>query len=129
MFIIDAMSQEPVYEQLVNQTERYILLGALNGGDAMPSVRRMSVTLPVNPNTIQKAYTELDRRGVIISVPGKGCFIAENAKEIIAISGRKRLSQLQKLLEELKLAGVAKSDVQNIVSTVYDKEEQYDNGK
>lgn len=129
MFIIDAMSQQPVYEQLVNQTERYILLGALSGGDAMPSVRRMSVTLSVNPNTIQKAYTELDRRGVIISVPGKGCFIAENAKELIAISGRKRLSELQRLLEELKLAGVTKNDVQNIVGTVYDKEEQYDNGK
>lgn len=123
MFIIDTMSQQPVYEQLVTQTERYILLGVLNGGDAMPSVRRLSVKLSVNPNTIQKAYTELDRRGVLFSVPGKGCFVAENAKELISLSGRKRIDELQKLLEELRLAGITKHDVLNLLNHVFGEED------
>lgn len=123
MFIIDTMSQQPVYEQLVTQTERYILLGVLNGGDAMPSVRRLSVKLSVNPNTIQKAYTELDRRGVLFSVPGKGCFIAENAKELISLLGRKRIDELQRLLEELRLAGITKHDVLNLLNNVFGEED------
>ena len=123
MFIIDTMSQQPVYEQLVTQTERYILLGVLNGGDAMPSVRRLSVKLSVNPNTIQKAYTELDRRGVLFSVPGKGCFVAENAKELISLSGRKRIDELQKLLEELRLAGITKHDILNLLNHVFGEED------
>ncbi len=123
MFIIDTMSQQPVYEQLVTQTERYILLGVLNGGDAMPSVRRLSVKLSVNPNTIQKAYTELDRRGVLFSVPGKGCFVAENAKELISLSGRKRIDELQRLLEELRLAGITKHDVLNLLNNVFGEED------
>lgn len=122
MFIVDAMSQQPVYEQLINQTERYILLGVLNGGDAMPSVRRLSVTLSVNPNTIQKAYSELDRRGVIISVPGKGCFVAENARAVISESGRKRLAEVRQLLEELKLAGITRQDVTDILNDVFKEE-------
>lgn len=123
MFIIDTMSQQSVYEQLVTQTERYILLGVLNGGDAMPSVRRLSVKLSVNPNTIQKAYTELDRRGVLFSVPGKGCFVAENAKELISLSGRKRIDELQRLLEELRLAGITKHDVLNLLNNVFGEED------
>ncbi len=72
MFIIDTMSQQPVYEQLVTQTERYILLGVLNGGDAMPSVRRLSVKLSVNPNTIQKKHIQsLTGAECFFSVPGK----------------------------------------------------------
>ena len=62
MFVIDVMSRVPVYEQLINQVEEQILTGLLNSGDKMPSVRSLSVSLSINPNTIQKAYTELDRR-------------------------------------------------------------------
>lgn len=82
MFVIDVMSRVPVYEQLINQVEEQILTGLLNSGDKMPSVRSLSVSLSINPNTIQKAYTELDRMKLIITVPGKGSFVSSEALNI-----------------------------------------------
>ena len=75
MFVIDVMSRVPVYEQIINQVEEQIMTGILKEGDKMPSVRSLSVKLSTNPNTIQKAYSELDRRQMIVTVPGKGSFI------------------------------------------------------
>ena len=72
MFVIDVMSRVPVYEQIINQVEEQIMTGILKEGDKMPSVRSLSVKLSTNPNTIQKAYSELDRRQMIVTVPGKG---------------------------------------------------------
>ena len=62
MFQIDIMSRIPVYEQIIRQTEKFILIGVLNAGDKLPSVRQLSAELSINPNTIQKAFTELDRK-------------------------------------------------------------------
>ena len=65
MFMIDPMSRQPVYEQIIRQMERFILSGMLAPGDQLPSVRSLSLELSINPNTIQKAYSELDVRGII----------------------------------------------------------------
>ena len=62
MFVVDVMSRVPVYEQIIKQVEEQVLTGILKEGDKLPSVRSLSVKLSINPNTIQKAYTELDRR-------------------------------------------------------------------
>lgn len=69
MFVVDVMSRVPVYEQIIKQVEEQVLTGILKEGDKLPSVRSLSVKLSINPNTIQKAYTELDRRQLIITVP------------------------------------------------------------
>lgn len=115
MFSIDSMSQIPVYEQLINQIERFILIGALKGGDNMPSVRGLSVELSVNPNTIQKSYSELSARGVLFAVPGKGLFVSDNAKEIIGNRRREHLDEFKKLVAELKLAGIKPQELKNII--------------
>ena len=115
MFSIDSMSQVPVYEQLVNQIERFILLGALNSGDSMPSVRGLSIELSVNPNTIQKSYSELSSKGILFSVPGKGLFVSENAKEIIGGQKRENLQEFKKTVSELKLAGITVDELISIV--------------
>lgn len=122
MFIIDIMSRTPVYEQIINEVENYILTGVMKPGDKMPSVRSVSVSCSVNPNTIQKAYTELDRKGLIVSVPGKGSFISDNAKEILGVNSRQKLESMKELLEELKLAGVSQEEVIELVKEVYGKE-------
>ena len=67
MFQIDPMSRQAVYEQLIEQMERFILSGILKSGDQIPSVRSLSVDLSVNPNTIQKAYSQMDAKGMIYS--------------------------------------------------------------
>ena len=119
MFKIDNMSQKPVYEQLIEQTERYILMGVLNAGDGMPSVRKLSVEASVNPNTIQKAYSELTGRGVLVSVPGKGCFVAENAAETIGKDKRVLLKDVKTLTAELKLAGISFDEIVSVVKEIY----------
>lgn len=111
MFRIDVMSRQPVYEQIISQVEQFVLIGILVPGSQIPSVRSLSVELSINPNTIQKAYSELDRRGLIYSVPGRGCFITENAMDILSSLKRKQIGDLEKLMYELVLAGVTKEEM------------------
>lgn len=119
MFNIDVMSRTPVYEQLVEQVEMMILTGVMKSNDKMPSVRNLSGSLSINPNTIQKAYTELDRKGLITSVPGKGSFISANAKEIIGNDKREKFDDLRSLLVEMKMAGIGKDEILDLIREVY----------
>lgn len=119
MFQVDPMSRTPIYEQIVEQTERFILAGILSAGDKLPSVRSLSVELAINPNTIQKSYTELDRRGAVCSVPGRGCFVAADALEKIGGDRRMKLEEMKKLLLELKLAGVSYRELEECLRSVY----------
>lgn len=119
MFQVDIMSRTPVYEQIIEQAENYVLNRLLSGGDKLPSVRQLSMELSINPNTIQKAYTELDRRGIVNSVPGKGCFISDNALEVISQKSRERLKELTDILNELALAGVTREQIIDCVNEVF----------
>ncbi len=115
MFRIDGMSRTPVYEQIIEQVEKLVSLGIMNAGDQLPSVRSLSIELSVNPNTIQKAYSELDARGIARSVPGKGCFIAETAGAAIHNAGKKKLAELSELVRELCLSGVSMEEIKAAV--------------
>ena len=119
MYSLDVLSRTPVYEQIIKQTEDFISMGILKPGDKMPSVRSLSVTLSVNPNTIQKAFSELDTRRLIFSVPGKGCFITENALEIVNSSKRSKLVELNTQISELMLAGVKKEEIIDLIEKIY----------
>ena len=111
MFHIDNLSRKPVYEQIVDQTETLILTQTLKPGSPMPSVRSLAVNLSINPNTIQKAYIELDRKGLIQSVPGKGSFITEKAIEILHSDKRKKLDSFDALIREMALAGISEEEL------------------
>lgn len=121
MFQIDLMSREPVYEQLVNQTEKFILLGILKPGDKMPSVRQLSAELSVNPNTIQKAFTELDRRGVIFSVNGRGNYISDMAVRALQVSRRRELDGIKDQIINFAIAGITREEMHEYIDTVYDE--------
>ena len=123
MFVVDAMSRVPVYEQIIKQVEEQVLTGILKEGDKLPSVRSLSVKLSINPNTIQKAYTELDRRQLIITVPGKGSFISEKAIEVVGGNSREKMTELNKIIRELALAGVTKEEIINNIEEVFNNTE------
>ncbi|MFZ5817314.1 MAG: GntR family transcriptional regulator [Bacillota bacterium] len=74
---IDPSSGTPIYRQIVDQVRQAVASGVLRAGDKLPSVRDMAVELAVNPNTIAKAYQELERDGVIITPRGRGSFVAD----------------------------------------------------
>lgn len=121
MFQVDPLSRQPVYEQIVQQMERFILNQVLVPGDQIPYVRSLSLQLSINPNTIQKAYAELDRRNLIQSVPGKGCFIRQDADSYIRAHMRGRLDEMKLLLEEFKLAKIGEEEILELVREVYSK--------
>ncbi|WP_416197512.1 MAG: Transcriptional regulator, GntR family [Sporanaerobacter sp.] len=80
MINIDATSSTPIYEQIVNEIKEGILKGIIEPGDKLPSVREMAKMMTLNPNTIQKAYQELERQKVTVTIRGKGTFVSEDYK-------------------------------------------------
>ena len=119
MYQIDMMSRVSVYEEIVEQTKKFILTGVLGPGDQIPTVRQLSAELSLNPNTIQKAVKELDRQGLIYSLPGRGCFIADHAKEILQEEKRDGLVDLEEQIKELALGGITKDELIELVERVY----------
>lgn len=120
MLEIDKMSRTPIYEQIIQRLELLILTDVLGSNSPLPSVRSLSQELSVNPNTLQKAYSELELRGICYSVPGTGRFISDNAKELLAKGKRKNLEQFSQIVEELKLAGVCRKELNMLIDKIYD---------
>lgn len=128
MYTIDNMSRVPVYEQIIRQVEGQILSGALQPGDAMPSVRGLAEELGVNPNTIQKAYAELDHRGLTSSVPGRGSFLREDAMDrLIAYLNETALPEFKNMLRGMQVAGATNEDILSFVKRLLNEMDQEDN--
>ena len=122
MFTIDNMSRIPVYEQIVEQTERMLLSGEMKPGDPMPSVRGLAAELGVNPNTIQKAYTELEHRGMTTSVPGRGSFLREDATEqLVAYLNETALPEFKNMLKGMLIAGASKEESLVFIEKIVDE--------
>ena len=119
MLLIDKLSGKPVYEQIIEGIEKNILMGVYPEGSVLPSLRELSVTLGINPNTIQKSYSELIRRGVIVPSPGSGTYVAPEAKARIREAAAEKLSRLEELVADLAMADVPKGDVLATVCAVY----------
>ena len=89
-FIIDNASERPVYQQIIDQTKRDIALGNLQKQEKLPTVRQLSAQLAINPNTIAKAYRQLEKEGIINTRPGAGAFIA-NLDSTLSTAVRKKI--------------------------------------
>src|SRR4030042_4484302 len=76
LFKIDNSSNRPVYQQLIDQVKRDIALGRLIKEEKLPTVRELARQLAINPNTIAKAYRQLEQEGIIVTRPGSGAFVA-----------------------------------------------------
>lgn len=83
MILIDYRDTRPIYEQVVDRFKKLILRGVLCPDDKLPSVRNLAVDLSINPNTIQRAYAELERQGYIYTVKGKGNFVSDNSQLLL----------------------------------------------
>ena len=121
MLLIDKFSTKPVYEQLIEGIERDILVGAFAEGAQLPSLRELSAMLSINPNTIQKSYAELMRRGIVQSAHGSGCYVSSDAREILRREAAERLEEMRQLARQLALAGVEVEDMIDAVKQGADK--------
>ena len=122
MFQLDNLSSVPIYEQLIRKIKENIMKGYLNPGDHLPSVRKMARELNVTPNTVQKAYSMLNRYTYSMTVRGKGAFVADKKPEI---DNRQKLEELKReikpLIMELLYSGVEKSDIINMIEEFFEE--------
>jgi GntR family transcriptional regulator len=116
-FQCDPTSRVPIYRQLMDQIRQAIARGRLRTGSRLPSVRVLSRELVVNPNTIARAYTELEREGVLNTRQGLGVFVAEPQAELSAAARRERLqSALDGFLTEAHHLGFSADEVMSAVA-------------
>ena len=120
MIILDYRDTRPLYEQIVDKFQTLILKGVLEPNSRMPSVRSLAVELSINPNTIQRAYMELERQGYIYSVKGKGSFVAD-----VSAAREARLGELKVELGDLAARavqlGVGPEDFLKMAGDAYGK--------
>jgi GntR family transcriptional regulator len=109
MFQIDRFGRQPIYEQIIDQVEQLVASGVLKPDDQLPSVRTLSLTLSANPNTLQKAYAELERRGISTGVPGSGRYISKNAPRLVSEARESLLLEITIIGRKLQTAGIPKS--------------------
>ena len=115
MISLNYRDSRPIYEQIKDGLRKLIVTGALGTGEKLPSVRALATQLSINPNTIQRAYNELEIEGYIYSVPGKGSFAAGNTGA--DDSRRKELTEkLREIAAELKYLGVSREELAALAS-------------
>jgi GntR family transcriptional regulator len=130
MLRIDPRSSTPIYEQIELRIKELILKGVLKSGEKLPSVREMSSILTINPNTISKAYGELEREGIIETLRGKGTFITDNYKGKVDEKKMNYLSEeLKKLILEASYGGISKEDFMTLTLRIYSELEVNENDR
>ena len=110
MIVLNTRDPKPIYEQITDNLRRLIASGGIAPGERLPSVRELATRLTINPNTIQRAYRQLEQEGYIVLLPGKGCFAAEGSAPR---QDRLRMLwlQLEAAAAELRLAGVSQQEL------------------
>ena len=115
---LDLLSRRPIYEQLKAKISGLVLLGELKPGDALPAVRSFARDLGINPNTVQKAYQELEREDIIYSVVGRGTYISQSDN----LADRLREQQVQRVKSAVLLAknnSVTKEQIIRAVDEIF----------
>lgn len=118
MILLDYKDKRPLYEQIVDRFQELILRGGLQAGDQLPSVRGLAMELAINPNTIQRAYSELEQRGFIYSVKGRGNYVSDR-KDLLEEKKIEVKERLQDLMAEGKALGVKQSEILELLFSVY----------
>lgn len=114
---INTASRTPIYQQLAQQIREAIARGELQPEAALPSVRQLSRELVVNPNTVARAYTELEREGLLVSRPGRGFYVAQPRNDLTRAARDRRLTeQLDRWLTEAVHLGYSAEEVLRLVA-------------
>ncbi len=116
-FHLDPHSGVAVYLQLVQQVKEALRLGLLDVGDQLPTVREVVADLAINPNTVAKAYRDLEREGLVVAHPGRGTFIAGTLARPSLEHHEKLLRELRRWVEEAQRAGLDEESIRALVST------------
>lgn len=123
MIHIDYQDKRPIYEQVVEKIQTLIVKGAFEKDMKLPSVRNLAIELSINPNTIQRAYAELENSGFIYTVKGRGNFVA--SKENYMDNERENaMEQVVKAVRQAKELGIEKARINKVVDTCFEEESE-----
>ena len=115
MFLISLQGKESIYEQIKSQIEKFINNGILSPGDKLPSVRSLANELGINPNTVMKAYQELEKNGYIYTLNKKGVFVSKDL-------GADKRKDAMNMLKTLKDDGFSKKEILEVLDELYKEE-------
>ena len=117
MIFIDYKDTRPIYEQIVERYKTLILKGAIQPDEQLPSVRNLAMELSINPNTIQKAYAELERQGFIYVVKGRGNFVSGDGG-LVEKRKNECMEQILALVREVLDIGMSKAELIRRIETL-----------
>ena len=118
---ISNSSGQPIYEQIVQQIKSLIILGKLNEGDPLPSMRLLAKELRISVITTKRAYEELEREGFIVSLTGKGSFVAEKNREFIREAHLKKIEEkFEEILDDAQICGIDIGELTEILRLQYE---------
>lgn len=113
MILIDYKDRRPIYEQVIERFQQMILCGVLKANEPMPSVRSLAMELSINPNTIQRAYQELERQGYIYTMKGKGSFVCDT-KGIAEMKRAEIKKEFSSYIEKIMETGFSEEELREL---------------
>ena len=118
--ILSNSSGKPIYQQIADQVKEQVCSGALAAGDALPSMRLLAKELRISVITTKRAYEDLERDGFLENVPGKGCFVAPQNRELLREAQLRRVEEhLTRAVEEARKGGLSLAELQEILNILY----------
>lgn len=117
MIFLDYKNDKPLHEQIRLGIKNLIMTGSLSKDEQLPSVRELSISLTVNPNTVQRAYKDLEKEGFVYSVQGRGCFVSQLPERDEARI-RELKAQLEAAARELIFLGEDKASIKSIIDSL-----------
>ena len=118
--ILSNSSVKPIYEQITDQVKEQIMAGTLSAGDALPSMRLLAKELRISVITTKRAYEELERDGFLENVPGKGCFVAPQNRELLREAQLRRVEEkLTQAIEEARRGAVSLEELKEMLTELY----------
>jgi GntR family transcriptional regulator len=119
---VDPRSGVPIYLQIIEQIKRSIALGVLQVGEQLPTVKQLAIDLTVNPNTVARAYRELERDSVIETAPGRGSFVRpDGVTESPRVAAEIGRDALDLALREAKAVGLTQSQVRELFEAALER--------
>lgn len=116
MFELDVRSRKPIYEQLIDKLKELIINEVFKADEKLPSVRTLAQELTINPNTIQKAYRELERQEFIYSIPGKGSFVTPQKNIKQGEKVKKMKQDMISLFTEAIFLGMKREEIEELIN-------------
>ncbi len=124
MFQLDFKDHRPIYEQIKEKIKELIIAGVLKEDDKVPSVRELASILTINPNTIQKAYRDLEAEGYIYSLRSKGSFVAPKREVVKKSDTDEILSEFRTLVSKMKFLGLTYDELNEILIKDYKERDE-----